>query len=162
MELGSYLYPTAPPNTWIYNILAQTALFVSFYLTFFSQDIWSQEPGQTRGGSCIPPSLQIRFGGDRAWNWAWAATIRSSPNRTLKSGIVSIVTSGPCCLDHIRGTWDLSRRKGMSWGGKGHGPCTEDLPLSLRPQGVDCKVYRFLEIPRAPGDRAIPLHVESC
>lgn len=37
-----------------------------------------------------------------------------------------------------------------------------DFLVPLGPEGMGCEVWSLLEIPRAPGGRAVPLHTESC
>ena len=124
VELGSYLHPTPPSNTWIYNILTvgSCPLFLHFLPRYLEPRIrprWVWEPhtllpadwggvGVTVCGTGL--ELPLYFPHQTGWH--------------RKPGVILIVTSGPRCLDHTFGAWNLSRRKGMSWGSKGHRPCT--------------------------------------
>ena len=57
VQLGSCLHPTPHPTPG-FTIFSQWLVPVLFSYVF-SRDIWSQEPGITRCGSCVPPNLQI-------------------------------------------------------------------------------------------------------
>ena len=88
VQLGSCLHPTPHPTPG-FTIFSQWLVPVLFSYVF-SRDIWSQEPGITRCGSCVPPNLQIFLGAgwlcvELGMSYCWASLTQQSYSENRKS-----------------------------------------------------------------------------